>query len=501
MEKSEIVIIKAIKQLGLMDTHSSLCKQLEVLEKEKVKSLLNIEGNNELIKINNEIRKIVSKAKNNAINSDNGEITELSKIIYTENLYFVKSIRKADLKSLILFLNINSYLLADLKYFLEHNNFSSYDTKGIAEKIVELLSKLSFDIRAQSGVPYHEKEMLKKYENGIINNNIKDTYDLIETIERSGKEFHLNFIIEHLVKTLYILNYELFIRALNNLSTPQSFIFYLQSFTKQQLFPISEEKSLTNKWLNFELIRQITKQETVEDLNNQNILLVKNCLLKLVSNNSFFKQSILYFPKSLIFNNALAETLALNSNELLKNVINDCFKINKYTFYHKAKNSFKDSFKKSVPKNRYVEMLEQIYNKWETFYNQLRYSDEYQNDLLLTDYCDFIVEYYYEKFDNSDIVDNMNNCFNDLKYIDSIWTKSQMQQTTIFNLLLTRLYLLTYVFKEKNIKNKHIVKSFSDFESNNILINRFIGEKRYNLIQIMKENIESTKNNKDKNKK
>ncbi len=492
MEKSEIVIIKAIEQLGSTENHSSLCEQLESLEKEKIESLLNIESNNELIKTDNEIRQIVSKAKNNAIISDNGEITELSKIVHTGNLYFVKSIGTADLKSLILFLNINCYLLADIKYFLQHNTFSSDDTKGIAEKIVELLSKISFDVKAQTEAPYHEKEMLKKYEIGIINNNIKSTYSLIEAIERGGRGCHFNFLIEHIVKALYILNFELFIKALENLSTPQSFIFCLQSFTREQLFPISEEKSLTNKWLNFELIRQTTRHEAVEDLNNQNVLLVKNCLLKLVPDTNFLKQSVLYFPKSRIFNNALAETLALNSNELQEDIINDCFEINKHIFYHEAKNIFKDSFKKSAPEDRYLKMLEQIHNKWETFYNQLSKSDEYQNELLLTDYCDFIVEYYYEKFDDSDIVDNMNNCFNDLQYIDSIWTKSQTQQITTFNLILTRLYLLTYTFKGKEMKNEDIDKSFSDFESNSIIINRFVGEKRGELIKIMKENIEST---------
>jgi len=41
MEKSEIVIIKAIEQLGSTENHSSLCEQLESLEKEKIESLLN----------------------------------------------------------------------------------------------------------------------------------------------------------------------------------------------------------------------------------------------------------------------------------------------------------------------------------------------------------------------------------------------------------------------------------------------------------------------------
>ena len=492
MEKSEIVVIKAIEQIGSTEIHSSLRENLESLETEKIESLLNIESNNKLIKTDNEIRQIVSKAKNNAIISDNGEITELSTIVYTANLYFIKSVEDADLKSLILFLNINCYLLADIKYFLQHNDFSSNDTKGIAEKIIELLSKISFDIKAQSGALYHEKEMLKEYEDGIKNNNIKSTYSLIEAIERSGRGFHFNFLLEHIVKALYILNFELLIKALENLSSPKSFIFCLQSFTREQLFAISEEKSLTNKWFNFELIRQTTRHELEEDLNTQNVRLVKNCLLRLVSDTSFFKQSVLYFPKSRIFNNALAETLALNSNELLEDIIHDCFKISKHTFYHEAKNIFKDSFKKSAPEDRYLVMLEQIHNKWETFYNQLSNSDEYQNDLLLTDYYDFIVEYYYEKFDDSDIVANMNNCFNDLQYIDSIWTDSQTQQITTFNLLLTHLYLLTYTFKGKEMRNKDILKSFSDFESNNMLFNRFVGEKRDGLIKVMKENIEST---------
>ncbi|REE07805.1 hypothetical protein DFQ09_111135 [Winogradskyella pacifica] len=492
MEKSEIVVIKAIEQLGSTEIHSSLRENLESLETEKIESLLNIESNNKLIKTDNEIRKIVSKAKNNAIISDNGEITELSTIVQTANLYFVKSIEGVDLKSLILFLNINCYLLANIKYFLQHNDYSSNDTKGIAEKIIELLNKISFDIKAQSGVPYHEKEMLKEYEEGIKNNNIKNTYSLIEAIERGGKGFHFNFLLEHIVKALYILNFGLFIKALKNLSSPQSFIFCLQSFTREQLFAISEEKSLTNKWFNFELIRQTTRHELEENLNNQNVRLVKNCLLKLVSDTSFFKQSVLYFPKSKIFNNALAETLALNSNKLQEDIISDCFEISKHTFYHEAKNIFKDNFKKSATEDRYLEMLEQVHNKWETFYNKISNSDEYQDDLLLTDYCDFIVEYFYEKFDDSDIIDNMNNCFNDLQYIVSIWTESQTQQITTFNLLLTRLYLLTYAFKGKEMNNKEMLKSFSDFESNSILISRFIEDKRDALIKVMKENIEST---------
>jgi hypothetical protein len=492
MEKSEIVVKEAIEQLGSIENHSSLVEHLMSFEDENIESLLNIECNNKLIKTDNEIRQIVSKAKNSATISGIDQNSELTKIVHTSNVYLVKSIKEADLKSLILFLNVNCYLLADIKCFLQFNGLTNKDTEGIAEKIVELLSKVSFEVKAQSGAPYHEIEMMKEYEDGVKNSNIKSTYSLIEAIERSGRGFHFNFLLENIVKALYILNFQFFLKAIGKLSKPQSFIFFLQSLTREHLYPISEEKSLTNKWLNFELIRQTTKHETEGDLNSENLQVVKKCLLKLMPHSAFFKQSIKYFRKSRIFNKALAEVLALNSNELLEEIVNDCFEINKNIFLHEARNDFMISFKNSVPEDRHLRMLELIFCKWDDFFNKLRHSDEYQNELLLTDYCDFIVEYYYMTLDENDIINEMNYCLNDLKYIDSIWSVSQTHQTTIFNLILTRLYLLTFTFRGREIINEQIIENFSDFESNSIMNKRFIEGKGDGLIKIMKENIEST---------
>jgi hypothetical protein len=294
----------------------------------------------------------------------------------------------------------------------------------ITDEISKRLQQVKVaDIRTLPDVLYYEKEMMNKFQEGIINDNINDVYDFISAIERVKGELHSNFLLKHLTILLYQLNCPCFLPTISKLNNPLLFVFYLQSFKIGQLLCISEEKSLTNKWLNFELIRQIIKKEQKDNFEENECTTVKNILERIyISDFNFLKQTIQYFQGSKLFNVSLGELLVTFSDSQIKEILSDCFVINKYDSNYELRKSLLERLRKKSSKQQMKFILTSIYEKWHSFFNVSLDSDDfYLNNLLQTDFCDFVASYYIKVATEEYIITQMLATIKQLKWIESEW--------------------------------------------------------------------------------
>lgn len=475
MEISEMMLTQALAKSDSTSIHIELNNILMKLESKTIEKILSTEGDEEIWSIDNEIRNIVTEIIHFNQNSESDKIDKVSQIIFSAKEYLHKGILNGDVKAILIFLSVNCYLHIELEKLLPTNELESSYTKTISEKLIQVLKSIKLSTQALPDAPYWEKEIMRESQKGFLENDIAKTYRFIEAVEHGGRGFHFNFLLESLLSFLFHLNYTCFLNALSHLQHPTDFVFYFQSFPKEDLLKIANDTLLSNKWLNFELIRQIIEKEHKETIDELEIEAVKNVLERIKLNDfNFLKQTATYFHRSRLFNAALGVFLISVNNAEMEEIISD-FSIDKYAFHIKTRDELLNHYAKPVSEDQLDLFLELIFNKWKHYFdNILMTEDFYQNSILLTDFANFVVHYHTRKTADNDLVSSMDNLIQKIKFIDSEWSTSKSQQLTKFYLYHSELYLLTYAYKNKKLYSSQMLSNYESIITNKIQLSRFL---------------------------
>lgn len=439
--------------------------------------------NQEIFSIDNDIRNAV----NNALYCQDSEeecIKKVAGLIYTVRRHLEKGILDADVKSILLFLSVNCYLQINIDRFIENGDFNIH---SVCKKIKELLTKATFDIKALPGAPINEKIKFSAYTEAYSQNNIEKVYDLIESIERgSNRGFHFNYLLENLIRFLFELNFTIFIEILSKQQNVSNIIFYLQSFNFDKLIKIANESSLSNKWINFEIVRQLIKKEIKSStISDEEIRIVKDVLIRINNDNfDFFKQSIKYFSGTKLFNSALGIALTEIEDDKITEIVSECFVFDKYSNNLENRDFLKEQFCNSADDEKTKILFTLVFNQYERFLKDL-YQDEkfYLNNILLTDYANYILDYYVSYVDDEMIVSKLKKILNIVIFIDSEWAISESEQITKFNLYNSEIHILTYAYKNKNLKIQEVATLYNELLNNKILHERYASEETIELLK------------------
>lgn len=491
MEISEIILSQSLLLINSSTSHDDLTVLLQKLETYTVESLLNVEEIEDLKKNDNKIRELVTNAIFLNPKSEEEKITELSQILFTSKTYLKTGISNAETKQILLFLSVNCYLRVNIIDLLTEDELSESQTQPLSDNILKLLQAIKIETMALPNAPYHEKKIMSDSNEGFANDNIKQTYNLFESIERGGRGFHFNFMLENLISFLYQLSFPTFIKGLSALNNPQSFVFYLQSLEKIKLLQLANETSLENKWLNFELIRQIVEKENRKSIESTDCLAIRDILARIHNNDfEFFKQTVIYFKRSSLFSASLGDLLISLANSEINNVVIDCFEIDRYNSYHEEKNSLLSNFMEKATEEQQQFLLSAVYDKWNSYFNSLfTTNDFYLYDILLTDFGDFIASYYTMFVSDEDLIKQTKDILSKIKYIDSEWSKSESNQLTKFHLYYSKFYLLSYAFRDKSLIDKEIVYLFKTLKENKIQTRRYFHKREQNPLDIIESNL------------
>lgn len=486
MEIPEIILEKALSIFNNSSVNEELSALLKKLESKTIEEVLKVEEDEEVWRIDNDIRKVVTDVLYSA-KTENEKTQGISDLIFTEQNYLKRGLENANVKLILIFLSVNCYLKIDIKRLLS----KSCSIESISSEILKILQNINVEVQALPDAPYYEIKMMKNFQQGILDGNINNAYQFVEVIEKGGRGFHFNFLLEHLISFLYQLNYSCFLEHISKIDNLQKFIFYLQGFKIEQLIRLSNEPSLTNKWLNFELIRQITEKEQKDKFEENECIALKNILTKInISDFDFLKQTIQYFRRSKLFNAALADLFILLSGSKTQDILSECFVIDQYTFNYESRKELFERFKNNASELQTKEFITIIYEKWQSYFNRLLNSEDfYLNDVLLTDFCDFIALYYISFATEEDVITQMTAVLKDLIYIDSQWFASKSKQLTTFLLFYSKLYLLSFAYKEKHLNNTCIITLFSKMKSDNMLSCRYLNDKIMKSLSIIEENL------------
>lgn len=491
MEIPEIILTQALAKSSSSSIHVELKDVLKKLESKTLEDFLNGERDEEMRTIGNQIRNIVNTTIYNNQKSESDKIDIIAQIIFTVTELLRIGVSSGDVKSILIFLGVNCYLQIEIEKLLPKTELEEIYTKLVSEKVITILKNIRLETKPLPDAPYHEKEMMNESLGGFAQNNIAKTYRLIESIERNGRGFHFNFLLEHLVSFLYRVNFSHFINIVSHLQTPTYFVFYFQSFKKEDLIKIANEPSLSNKWLNFEIIRQIVKKEIKENIEELEVEALKNVLNRIDLNDfDFLKQTTIYFQRSRLFNASLGIFLASTSNAKIEEIISD-FVIDKYSSNIQTRDVLREYFVKSASDEQFNLIHSLIFNKWKNYFdNILTTVDFYQNSLLLTDFANFISNYHTHLTKDNDLLSNMESLIDKISFIDSEWTLSNSEQITKFHLYHSELFLFTFAYRNKRLNNSQMLLKYEKLIDNKIQVSRYISVETKKHFEQGKRNID-----------
>jgi len=494
MEIPEVILTQALAVSNASSIHLELDNLLKKLERKQLEEILNGEKDEEICSIDNDIRDIVTQIIHFNQKSEDDKIEEVAQIIFSANEYLSKGVSNGDVKAILIFLSVNCYLHIELEKLLSVGEMESGYTKMVSEKIIHILKSIKLSTQALPNAPYWEKEIMSECQKGFSENDISKTYRFIESVEHGGRGFHFNFLLESLLSFLFHLNYTYFLDALSHLHSPTDFVFYFQNFKKQDLLKIANESSLSNKWLNFELIRLIIKKENKDTIDESEIEAIKNILDRIKLNDfNFLKQIAIYFHRSRLFNASLGVFLVSVNNAEMKEIIS-CFSIDKYNYHIKTRDELLNYYAKTVSEEQLDLFLELIFNKWKHYFDNIFTTEDfYQSSILLTDFEKFIVRYHTRKTADNDLISSMENLIGKIKFIDSEWSTSRSQQLTKFHLYHSELYLLTYAYKNKKLNIPQILTNYEGIINDKVQRSRYVSDETEQLFEIGKKNIDWTK--------
>lgn len=486
MEIPEHIIEKAFELKSKKSLNSELKKELKKLQALSIEEILFDEKK---IKIDSKIRGIHYKLFSY---SSEPKLQDVHKIINTLNEFLIEGIEKNDSKSILIFIYANCYFMINPKWFLNQGKTINLSKRKVSKTIFDLLAKVNFTTSTRGDAPRNEITLLQNYNIGISESNLKKVYDFVNAIERSGRGFHINYILERVCWFMFYLNNRLYLKLINNLSKPEEFIFFFQSLNEKELIKIANTKSITNIWANYEIIRQILKRENRNKTNN--FKLRKSIISRLNEikqyDFEFLKQVISISERSELFNVSLGCFLTKISSLELEEIVEKVFTIDKHSFKGEAKFCLLKDFAKNSNNSQLNHFLKEIYTKWESFF-EVQFRDEsfYSNQLILTDYSEFIVEYFVELKTDIEVIESVNELLDKISNIDSFWFKNSVNQISHFYLYLSKLYLLSYAFKLKKI-NTSIKIDFMSIKNDPIIISKFDKDDNLeNYLSIINENL------------
>lgn len=475
METSRI-ISEAIKNNDSSKVNIELKRLLLELESVPVETLTSYEFWKSDDKLFDEIAKIICDEfyiLNLKDKSENEKIHRISSVISTITPYLTKAIENNDLKSLIIFLLVKRNEINVIE-LLENEKISEKDCYPILNKLADTFQTFKYEIFAPCDASYSDKKIFELIEDAFNNDNIDQFYSEFRSIEDgAGLDYYL---IEKILEFIKSCDFSIFLKILSNTEGIFSIILFLQNLDEYDLIKVTNG-DLRNKWLNIELTRQILKKEK-ENFTEESYIAIKNVLGRIHEEDyEFFKKAVKYFNKSHpsnksnLFNASLGSLLASVPNSEIEEIFNECFVIDRYDFHLHQRTLLLNRFIDNVNENKLKFFLSLVFEKWDEFLKLSFESEEfYLSGLMLTDFCNFIIYYYKTILKDEEIINQIYTLFKSMEYIDSEWFISLTNQITKLSLYYSKIFLLSYVYYEKELNNTEIKKLFLDFKENEIII-------------------------------
>lgn len=368
---------------------------------------------------------------------------ELAAILKYQRDKLVSALQKRDLRALLVFLDLNFHLRMPMVDYLSETQINENQINAIVSDVAQVIRAFYSQMNLPADAPYYEKDLLARHQQGIVNERISEVYHLLDSIER-GRGIHITHHIVTLYRFLLEEAKEVFWDFLKQLKAPHMLVIATQWMNKEQLISIASLDS-TNRWLQFEMLRQIFKKTEKEREELDEINLVANLLLRFYQADiSLFNQAYIYFERSVGFHKALGRMLGSLTPQQIDLFVDDNILLRQYNHYFDQKNALLDEFLSIAGNDLKKTLLKRVYQKWEAFLDSLlKQGDFHTPGPEITDYANYALAFLSKFEDKPSVAELWQKTIADINRLDSYWYQNSSRRSTRFMLLFSKLYIYT----------------------------------------------------------
>ncbi|ALC84546.1 hypothetical protein AM499_00945 [Bacillus sp. FJAT-22090] len=381
------------------------------------------------------------------------KIVEESEVLITAD--FIELINSEvtkinDVKSLIPILITYKFLGLSYDDYNLIQNIDSQIRQNLKNELVLIVKSLKSSISKSQGT-YSDLQFVKSYEEGTKAANANLIYEFVEAVER-GTGFHAPAFIPEVVMFLLKLDCDLLVEGLNEKQEVLEIILLLNYIEFQEKIDVLTNPNLINKWCLYELFRQILNESQKIDLSQELIKKLSFIFLRIAKSDiSLYKEKLLNRKYDKNFILIFANTI----NGLEKNFIDvyiETLQLNTHSNNLELNRLFLSTLIDISVGENAVYLFEKIYYRWIAYLEELYENEAYISDLVYTDYYYCVLHYLMEKLDKNTIYEELTTIIDCLDSLETTWKKSATTEQSHFFIYITRLYTLSIIYKEKNIK-------------------------------------------------
>lgn len=473
-------IINNLEDFNQVSSDNDLDLIIEDLSKFSFEDFIYIEyvGNSENLDVRELLRKLINKIddafKENSIEKKVAIIKSLVKI-------FQKGLNEINLSYFFIFLHANSRIDLPIGELVDKQDLNK-EFNEILIKLFEILNNIKIHVADEALSMYFDKLNALNWEETLITSLKEIDFEKYNPLIRNNK-----FILPiHFYQMIYVLkeyNLELFEKLLTSDNVfSLVLIVKCMSFNQINLFFINHDEIKEKTLLCF-LMKFL--RASSNDIENYRDIVVEMCIRLYQLNKTLFNGLMDIFMYNEFFNevmgamfcklskgdfNILIDSIPLNDNvewiDVRTKMLNEC---------SECENS------------EYI--FELIYKKWENYLlNSFNEKNKAWN-ILCTDFCNFIIAYYFHKYDDDKLLDSMKELFVKLKNLDSEWSYNIIHHRNKFFVYYSKLFIFSVIYEFNKLNDDEIKVYYNEFYEEYVLFKKFLDNKKEHFLDRFEENL------------
>ena len=473
-------IINNLENFNHISSHDELDLIIEELSKFSFEDFIYIEyvGNRESLDIRELLRKLINKIddvfKENSIEKKVAIIKSLVPI-------FQKGLDEINLSYFFIFLHANSRIDLPINELINKYDLND-EFNEILINIFEILNNIKIHVADKALSMYFDKLNALNWEETLITSLRQIDFEKYNPLIKNNKFILPNHFYQ-IIDVLQKYNLELFEKLLTSDNVfSLVLIIKCMSFNQINSFFINHD-DIKEKTLLCFLMKFL--RSSSEDIENYRDIVVEMSIQLYHLNKTLFNGLMNIFMYDEFFNEVMGVMFCKLSKEDL-NILIESIPLNDNVEWIDVRTKMLNECSE-CENSEYI--FELIYNKWD---NHLLNSINKKNkglDILCTDFCNFIIAYYFHKYDDDKLLNSMKELFVKLKNLDSEWSYNILHHRNKFFVYYSKLFILSVIYEFNNGDDDEIRMCYNEFYEEYVLFKKFLSATQENFLNRFEENL------------
>lgn len=473
-------IINNLEDFNQISSDNELDLIIEDLSKFSFEDFIYIEyiGNSEHIDVRELFRKLVNKI-DDAINEE--KIEKKVAIVKSLVQIFQKGLNENKLIYFFIILHVNSQIQMPIGNLVKKYNLEG-KFEEILIKIFKVLNNIKIQIVDEAFSMYFDKLNNINEKETLINFLRQVDFEKYNPLIKNSKFILPNHFYQ-MIEVLQKYNLELFEKLLtsDNIFTLVLIIKCMYFKQIKSFFIIHNE--IKEKTLLCFLMKFL--RITSDDRNDYYDIIVNMCIQLYQSNKTLFKWVMDIFMYDEFFNEVIGAMFC----ELPKDNLNILIESIQFSDNINNINIRTRMLEKCWDCENSEYIFELIYKKWNKYLSDSFNEEKRAVNILCTDFCNFIITYYFHKYDNEKLLNSMKELFIKIKNLDSEWSYNITNHRNKFFALYSKLFIFSVIYKINNLNDDKIKEFYNDFYYEYVLFKKFLDNKKENFLEKFEENL------------